>query len=213
MPAHIYARTGDFAQAAERNVVAAQVDKVYAEEADRAGSLYDLMYHSHNEHFLAMAASMEGRYAEAKKAADALAARLMPHAKMMPMLDGFIMTPLWVDARFSKWDAILARPEPAKELPETHLMWKYTRALAYASRGDTEKTAAELAEFEKEEQAIPEGVPIGLQPSAKVVHAVAKHVLEARLDAAQGKAEDAIKHWQAAVEAQDKLAYDEPADW
>jgi tetratricopeptide (TPR) repeat protein len=213
MPSHIYARTGDFSQAVERNAKAAQVDKAYAEEANRTGTLYDLMYHSHNEHFLAMAACMEGRYAEAKKAADALAARLMPHAKMMPMLDQFFMTPLWVDARFSKWDAILARPEPAAELPETHLIWRYTRVLAYAMQHDTAKAAAEFAAFEKEEAAVPAEVPFGLQSSSKVVHAVAREVLAARLADAQGKPEDAIKHWQAAVEAQDKLAYDEPADW
>ncbi len=213
MPAHIYARTGDFSQAVERNAVAARVDKAYAEEADRSGSLYDLMYHSHNEHFLAMAASMEGRYAEAKKAADALAARLMPHAKMMPMLDQFIMTPIWVDARFSKWDAILARPEPAADLAETHLMWRYARMLAYASRRDTAKAEAEFATFEKEEAAIPAGTPLGLQPSSKVVHVVAREVLAARLAEARGKPDDAIKHWQAAVDAQDKIAYSEPADW
>jgi tetratricopeptide (TPR) repeat protein len=213
MPSHIYARTGDFSQAVEQNAIAAKVDKVYAEEADRAGSMYDLMYHSHNEHFLASAASMEGRYAEAKKAADALAARLMPHAKMMPMLDGFLMTPLWVDARFSKWDAILARPEPAAELAETHLMWRYTRALAFAAQHDAAKTAAEIALFEKEEAAIPADRPIGLQPTSKTVHLVMKEILAARLNETQGKQEDAIKHWQAAVEAQDKLAYDEPQDW
>src|SRR5882724_6487097 len=213
MPAHIYARTGDFSQAVERNAKAAQVDKVYAEEANRSGTLYDLMYHSHNEHFLAMAACMEGRYAEAKSAADALAARLIPHAKMMPMLDGFIMTPLWVDARFSKWDVILARPEPAAELVETHLMWRYTRTLAFATRRDATKAAAEFSAFEKEEAAIPSNVPLGLQPSSKVVHAIAREVLSARIAEAQGKQEDAIKHWQAAVDAQDKLAYDEPADW
>lgn len=212
MPAHIYARTGDFAQAAQRNVVAAQVDKAYAEEADRSGSLYDLMYHSHNEHFLAAAACMAGRYAEAKKAADALAMRLMPHAKMMPMLDGFIMTPLWVDARFSKWDAILARPEPTG-LRETHLMWRYTRTLAFAARRDTPKAAEELAAFEKEEAAIPAETPFGLQASAKSVHAVAREVLAARFAETEGKSEDAIKHWLAAVQAQDKLNYDEPADW
>jgi tetratricopeptide (TPR) repeat protein len=213
MPAHIYARTGDFSQAVERNAVAAKVDKAYAEEAERTGSMYDLMYHSHNEHFLASAASMEGRYAEAKKTADALAARLMPHAKMMPMLDGFIMTPLWVDARFSKWDTILARPEPAAELPETHLMWRYARTLAYAAHQDATKAGAEFSAFQKEEAVIPDGAPFGLQSSSKVVHAVAKEVLAARLAEAQAKPEEAIKHWQAAVEAQDKLAYDEPADW
>src|SRR5215470_8720967 len=186
MPAHIYARTGDFSRAVERNAKAAQVDKVYAEEADRAGSLYDLMYHSHNEHFLAMAASMEGRYAEAKKAADALVSRLMPHVKMMPMLDGFLTTPLWVDARFSKWDAILARPEPALDLAETHLMWRYTRTLAFAAQHDAGKAAAEFAAFEKEASTIPDGTPLGMQSSSKSVHAVAKEVLAARLAEAQG---------------------------
>jgi tetratricopeptide (TPR) repeat protein len=213
MPSHIYARTGDFSQAVEQNAIAAKVDKKYAEEADRGGSLYDLMYHSHNEHFLASAASMEGRYAEAKKAADGLAARLMPHAKMMPMLDGFIMTPLWVDARFAKWDSILARQEPAAELAETHLMWRYTRALAFASQHDSAKSAAEIAAFEKEEAAIPADRPLGLQPSSKVVHQVMREVLAARLSEAQNKQEEALKYWQAAVEEQDKLFYDEPQDW
>jgi len=212
MPAHIYARTGDFAQAAERNVVAARMDKAYAEEADRNGSLYDLMYHSHNEHFLAAAACMEGRYAEAKKAADGLAARLMPHTRMMSMLDGFIMTPLWVDARFSKWDSILARQEPIG-VPETHLMWRYTRTLAFAARHDAAKATEEFAVYEKEEASIPAEAPFGLQSSTKSVHAVAKAVLAARLAEAQGKPEDAIKHWLTAVEAQDKLNYNEPADW
>jgi len=213
MPSHIYARTGDFSQAVQQNAIAAKVDKKYAEEADRGGSLYDLMYHSHNEHFLASAASMEGRYAEAKKAADGLAARLMPHAKMMPMLDGFVMTPLWVDARFSKWDSILARPEPAAELTETHLMWRYTRALAFASQRDSSKTTVEIAAFEKEEAAIPADKPLGLQPTSKVVHNVMREVLAARLGEAQGKQEEAVKHWQAAVAAQDTLFYDEPQDW
>ncbi len=213
MPSHIYARTGDFSQAVQQNAIAAKVDKVYAEQADRAGSMYDLMYHSHNEHFLASAACMEGRYAEAKEAADALAARLMPHAKMMPMLDGFLMTPLWVDARFSKWEAIVARPEPAGELAETHLMWRYTRTLAYAAQHDAAKAEAEIAAFEKEEAAIPANTPFGLQHTSKVVHQVMREILAARLKETQGKQEDAIKNWLAAVEAQDTLAYDEPPDW
>ena len=213
MPAHIYERTGDFAQAAEQNALAAKVDKSYAEEADRSGTLYDLMYHSHNEHFLAMAASMRGRYAEAKQAADAMSQRLLPHARMMPMLDAFIMTPIWVDSRFGKWDAILARPEPPADLRETHLMWRYSRTLAFAAQKDAEKAASEFTAFEKEEAAIPADAPLGLQPSCKWVHAVARAVLKARLAEAQGTQEEAIKFWLAAVDAQDKLTYDEPADW
>ena len=75
MPSHIYARTGYYEEAVKSNVEAAKVDRVYAQKAEQEGSMYDLMYHSHNEHFLVSAASMEGRYAEAKAAADALAAK------------------------------------------------------------------------------------------------------------------------------------------
>ncbi len=135
MPAHIYERTGDYDSAARNNAQAAKVDTTYAEKAGQVGSMYDLMYHSHNEHFEAMAASMEGRYSQAKKAADSMAARLLPHAKMMPMLDGFIMTPIWVDVRFGKWQETLARPEPMKELAGTHVMWRYSRAVALAADG------------------------------------------------------------------------------
>ena len=59
MPSHIYSRVGYFSDAAQSNVKAIAADRSYAEEAERGGSLYDLMYHSHNEHFLAFAAAME----------------------------------------------------------------------------------------------------------------------------------------------------------
>ena len=108
MPAHIYERTGFYEAAVKSNMQAAAVDSAYAEKSGQAGSMYDLMYHSHNEHFLAMAASMTGNYQQAKGAATAMAMRLAPHAKMMPMLDGFMGTPIWVEARFGKWQEILA---------------------------------------------------------------------------------------------------------
>jgi tetratricopeptide (TPR) repeat protein len=42
---------------------------------------------------------------------------------------------------------------------------------------------------------------------------VASHVIEARIAAAQGQRDVAIAHWKKAVEIQDTLNYDEPADW
>src|SRR5262249_46044204 len=167
MPAHIYSRTGYYAEAAKSNVEAAKVDRAYARKADQEGSLYDLMYHSHNEHFLAYAACMVGRYTEAKAAADGLATRLMPHARAMPMLDSFMMTPLWVDARFNKWDTILAMPEPAKELPATHIMWRYARILAFAARGEKEKATTDRDKFGMEAAAFPADVNIGEFNAAK----------------------------------------------
>jgi tetratricopeptide (TPR) repeat protein len=213
MPAHIYIRTGDYDAAVTSNVLAVREDRKYAEEADKVGSLYDLMYHSHNEHFIAMAAAMAGRYAEAKTAADGLVKRLEPHVKMMPALDLFLMTPLWVEARFAKWDALSAAPEPSKDLPGTHAMWRYTRVLAFAAKGDTAKAAVERDAFQKETAAVPAGSPFGGQNPATDILEIAAHVMDARIAGARGEATSAVEHWQKAVQKQDSLIYDEPADW
>jgi len=213
MPAHIYIRTGDYAAAVKNNAEAAKVDRVYAQKADKEGSLYDLMYHSHNEHFLAWAASMSGRYQEAKAAADGLAKRLEPHAKMMPMLDGFIFTPVWVDARFAKWDAILKRPEPPKELPGTHAMWRYSRALAFAARAQGDKADIERSLLAAEASALAPDSNFGGFNSAKDILSLALEVIDARIAGARGQKDEAISHWRKAVQVQDAMLYSEPADW
>lgn len=213
MPSHIYARTGYYREAATSNTKAAEIDHAYAQKAAQEGSLYDLMYHSHNEHFLAWAAAMEGRYTEAKAAADAMAARLMPHVSKMPMLDSFVLVPMWVDARFSKWDGILARPEPAKELLASHAMWRYTRTLALAARRQIDKAAAEREKFVAEVTAMPPEVTLGEFNSGKDLFALAKEILDARIAMAGGNAAEAVEHWKKAVAMHDALNYDEPPDW
>jgi tetratricopeptide (TPR) repeat protein len=213
MPAHIYLRTGDYAEAVKANEEAAKADRTYARKADQEGSMYDLMYHSHNEHFLAAAACMEGRYTVAKAAADGMAARLLPHAKTMPMLDLFIFSPLWVDVRFNQWDAILAKPEPLKELPATHVMWRYARTQAFTARREKEKAAAERELFAKEVAVIPANARMGEFNSSKDLLILASQILDARLAMARGSKDEAVSHWQKAVEMQDALRYDEPPDW
>jgi tetratricopeptide (TPR) repeat protein len=213
MPAHIYERTGNYEEAARNNAEAAKVDRAYAEGAGKSGSMYDLMYHSHNEQFEAMAASMEGRYSEAKKAADNMAARLMPHVKMMPILDTFMMTPIWVDVRFNKWPDVLARPEPARELLATHAMWRYSRALAYAAEGQIPQAGKEWELFRAEIASFPPDTMFGEFNKAKDVLGVAGHVMEARIAAASKNNDAAVLHWKEAVAIQDTLNYDEPADW
>jgi tetratricopeptide (TPR) repeat protein len=213
MPSHIYSRVGYFSDAAQSNVKAIAADRSYAEEAERGGSLYDLMYHSHNEHFLAFAAAMEGRYTEARKAADAMERRLLPHADSMPMLESFLWTPIWVDLRFAKWQEVLARPEPPANRKVPHLMWRYSRTLAYAARRQAAKADAEHSLYTKEAAALADENPIGQMNPNQAMLAVMNEVAAAKLDSGKGDAESAIKHWRAAAEAQDKLNYTEPPDW
>lgn len=213
MPSHIYSRVGYFSEAAEANLKAIEADRSYAQEAERSGSLYDLMYHSHNEHFLAYAAAMQGRYQEARRAADAMEKRLLPHADMMLMLESFLWTPIWVDLRFAKWQEILARPEPPANRKVPHLMWRYSRTLAYAGQQQSAKAAAEYTLYLKEASVLPDENPIGQMNPNLAMLAVMNEILAAKLDSAKGNADSAVKHWRAAAEAQDKLNYTEPPDW
>src|SRR5215467_10738440 len=59
MPAHIYIRTGDYEAAVKTNETAAAVDRAYIIESGAQG-IYPLMYYSHNLHFIATCAAMDG---------------------------------------------------------------------------------------------------------------------------------------------------------
>ena len=67
--------------------------------------------------------------------------------------------------------------------------------------------------FVTEVAALPGDAKFGEQNLAKDVFEVAAHVVDARIAAARGDGHAAIEHWKKAVEIQDTLHYDEPADW
>jgi len=95
----------------------------------------------------------------------------------------------------------------------THALWRYSRALAFAARGNRNQAAAEQSKFTAEAAAIPADTKLGDQNTAGNILAVAGHILDARIAAASGMQEQAISHWRAAVAAQDALNYAEPPDW
>jgi len=118
MPAHTYIRTGDFDAAEQTNVAAAKVDEAYIAATGSQG-MYSMMYYSHNLHFIATAAAMEGRYADSSQAADKLAAHVAPGVNEVPPLEGFMTVPIMVRVRFQKWDEILAMPAPDAAMKTT----------------------------------------------------------------------------------------------
>ena len=111
MPAHIYIRTGDYESAVRTNEKAAAADQMYLKSSGAQG-IYSMMYYSHNLHFIAMCAAMNGNYAEAKKGATMLAANVAPHVKDMPPLEGFMTVPIAVELRFHRWNEILQMKQP-----------------------------------------------------------------------------------------------------
>ncbi len=214
MPAHIYERTGNFEGARVQNAAAAKADEDYA-AATGAQGLYMMMYYSHNLHFGAISASMQGHCAEAQRAAGRLAENLAPATKEMPMLEAFVAVRLVVAVRCERWDDLLAMTEPASETSILKVFWLYSRGMALTARGKT----ADAEVLEKQLAAVEKATPwneIFMPPienrTWEIFH-IADDVLAARIAGAKGDKTGAIRLLHDAVAAQDQLFYDEPADW
>jgi len=212
MPAHIYERTGFYAESVKANQAAAAADRAYLASSGSAGGMYGLMYYSHNLHFLAIAASMDGNFAQAKSAADQLVANAAPGLKEIPMLEWFLPVPTYVLVRFGRWDDIAKLSPPDASLSIATAAWHYARGVGFAARGAAEDAAAERAQLAAVIDKQPADAMYGFNP-ARAVLTVALDALDARIAAARGDRKAALDSWRKAVAAQDALAYDEPPDW
>lgn len=214
MPAHIYARTGDHDAAARSNAVAARADREYFRLAGNQG-MYSLMYYGHNLHFLADSSAWQGRYAEAKRAADQVAALARPHVQEFQQLETFVAMPRFIDLRFHKWDAILKTAEPGAEAPAVRALWLFARGVTLAAQGRTEAAEVERKELTAARGRVPETSVFGGTglSSARAILELAGTVLDARIAASKGDADAAIENWEKAVREQDAVAYDEPPTW
>ncbi len=210
MPAHIYARTGDYQAAALSNKYAARVDEAYM-KAHGAGGFYPAMYYSHNLHFLAIAESMSGRSAPALAASGQLEAHVGPHVKAMPMLEGFMTVSPLLLVRFNRWDDIAKRPAPDKSMLGTTAVWHFARGMAFDAKGRTKEAAAELDALIAAQKLVPADASFGLNSASHVLQ-IAQKVLAARL-AGRKDPKQGIDLLRSAVELEDSLAYDEPQAW
>ena len=214
MPAHVYIRTGDYAAAVKTNEDAAVVDRAYIKRSGAQG-IYPMMYYSHNLHFIAMCSAMNGDYAEAKKAADMLAAHVGPGVKEMPPLQGFMTIPAAVDVRFHKWDSILASKAPDPDMKTATVFWHFARGMAFAGKGKTSEAEAEYKIVSDAEKTTPPDVIFAMpfNNKAKDIMKIAANVLGAQLALAKKDNAAATSMLREAVVIQDSLKYGEPPDW
>jgi tetratricopeptide (TPR) repeat protein len=214
MPAHIYIRTGDYEAALKTNQKAALADQAYI-KGGAAPGIYSMMYYSHNLHFIAMAAAMNGNYAEARRGAQLLAANVGPHVKEMPPLGGFMTVPLAVEVRFHKWNEILKTPEPDAAMPTANIFWHFARGLALAGTGDLDGAEAEhKIVTAAEEKTSPDAVfQMPINNKTKDILKIAENVLGAKISLAKNDMDATVNQLRTAVATQDLLKYDEPEDW
>jgi tetratricopeptide (TPR) repeat protein len=213
MPAHIYARVGDFPAALKSNEVAAEVDRNYIAATGEQG-MYPAMYYSHNLHFLAYAAMQAGKSADARKAAETLAENIHQRAQGMPpgMTNGFLIYPMAVRVRFREWPELIAMPQPDATLVTNVAFWHFARGMAFASTGKLADADAERKAFVAAVAQIPEKQGFGFTKAVTAMQ-IASACLDAKIAEVFGDRAAAIDAWTKAVAAQDALAYDEPPDW
>ena len=214
MPAHVYIRTGDYAQAVKTNVSAAAADEAYLKGAS-GPSMYSGMYYSHNLHFIAIAASMQGDFAAAKSGADRLAAHVKPMIKDMPMLEGFLTIPTAIQVRFERWNDVLKTPQPDAGLPVATTFWHYAQGVALAETGKPDQAEKHRQAVEAAFNATPADAIFAppFNNKTKDILRIANDVLTARIAMARNDKQTAITNLRDAVTVQDSLNYGEPPDW
>ncbi len=212
MPAHIYMRLGRYREAVERNAEASDVDQAYLDRRRLTGD-YPHGYYLHNIHFLWAALLMEGRSAEAKRAAHRLVSTMReedPDRVGRP--DFFAAAPMLTLVRFGRWDDLLREPAPRPEWRLAVGLWHYARGLALAATERFGEAEAEQAGTLESLKLLSKQRGIEAETEQQVLK-VAARVVEGELAAKRRQFPEAIRALKEAVVWEDKLRYSEPPLW
>ena len=212
MPAHIYIRTGQFVKSAKSNADAAAVDEKYFKQTG-ANGFYATMYYTHNLQFESAAAMFAGNLAQARAAAQRTVKFADPIADQMVMIEPYAQQDMSVLVRFGQWSDILASKPPAPTRVLQTALYHFARGAALAATGKVAEAEADLAAVKAAAAKLPKDAMIGPSNSAGDLAAVAIADLTGRIADAKGDSVAAIKSFTAAVEAEDRLGYNEPPDW
>ena len=216
MPGHIYIRVGRYEDAINANEHAVHTDETYIRDHNPPPGIYVLGYYPHNYDFLAFAASMIGREAQALAAADKIA-DLVPqelvHKPEMAFLQHHQTRTLQMRVRFNRWDELLNAEGPPEGLPHARAMWLYAHGRALAARGHLKAADATLRQLRAIAQD-PKVSALRLEFNhAGAVLGIAVEVLTGHIASAKGDLPGAIIHLQEATRREDALVYGEPPEW
>jgi len=212
MPSHVYIRVGRYADAAESNINAIEVDRAYLAKAPAPG-LY-AAYYGHNLHFLAFASMMSGNYEQAIRAARDLEAEMPEQAlrDWAGLIEGIMAANFHVLIRFGKWEEILEEPDYPEWRVVSRAVRRYARSIANSALGRTEEARAELEAFEEAMIEVPEEWWIFNNRVGDVLP-IARAMINGELLFREGKREEAYAVLREGVQFEDALVYDEPPGW
>ncbi len=217
MPAHVYMRTGRYADASRANEASIAADRAYVAQVD-AQRAYRVGYVAHNHHFLYASAAMEGRSAAAIAAADAAwPAACGPGRsdRSTGILQHYAVLPLYARVRFGRWRELLTDVVPPDgPEPYPRAIWHYARGTAYAKTVRVAEARGELARLDAiaADPALATAKIKNINAAAALVR-IAQLTLAADIALAEGRPADAVPLLRDATAIEDQLTYDEPHLW
>jgi len=217
MPAHIYVRVGQYADAEVANERAARADLSYIRHC-RAQGFYPGAYYPHNLHFLWWVQLFQGRSADTWRTARRSAEyALENYCGLSKAVEGPRQRHLpWLTlARFGKWDEVLAvaQPPDTNDFLVDRAVWHFTRGLAFVAKKDTasaEREQIALAAIAASDAARKLSSPVF--PVADTL-AVPALWLAGKVSGAKGDRRSMIEQLEKAVTAADAIPYMEPSYW
>jgi tetratricopeptide (TPR) repeat protein len=213
MPAHIYLRVGRYADATQSNKRAVEVDEAYITQCLAQG-MYPMGYYPHNIHFIWASASMEGNSQLAIEMAHKTASKVnLEMMDDMPFMQGFYILPLNAYVRFGKWNEVLTEPYPGKQLKHASAIWHYSRGIAYAAKGQTDRAEKELTILDSLSKDSTFQTMYASQNPTSSILAVAQKTLAGEIAAKKKQYPEAIRLLKEAAMLEDDLRYDEPRSW
>jgi tetratricopeptide (TPR) repeat protein len=204
-------RVGRYDEAADANRKGAAADEAYVRKTHPPD--YYPMYFAHNLQFLAYATAMEGRKAETLAAMKQMRETFPESAMLaMPGTDWYFAEPYMAMVRFGMWKELLTEPRPHASLQAMTGGYLFAQASALAATGRVAEAQRVLQELDSLRSSVPADAPAGLNVAPDVL-ALASMMAQASIESAGQHRDAAIATLTRAVAAEDRLAYDEPADW
>ena len=220
MPAHIYVRVGDYQKAIENNIRSQQVDKRLGElwgdmPLPNIGT-YPLSHKLHAGHaldFIRYAATVQGNFEIANKAAWDMANRIKGEAVMVMGGQKRVSAPWLVLKIFGKWEEIIALNPEHQGTPYLDGIWSYVLGSAYLAKGNFSLASDELEKLKLiANSPDADNYRVGATPAASVLK-VAAYGLEGEFFNAKENYKSAIDSFRKGIKIEDQNNYTEPPDW
>ena len=220
MPAHIYVRVGDYQKAIENNIRSQQVDKRLGElwgdmPLPNIGT-YPLSHKLHAGHaldFIRYAATVQGNFEIANKAAWDMANRIKGEAVMVMGGQKRVSAPWLVLKIFGKWDEIIALNPEHQGTPYLDGIWSYVLGSAYLAKGNFSLASDELKKLKLiANSPDADKYRVGATPASSVLK-VAAYGLEGEFFNAKENYKSAIDSFRKGIKIEDQNNYTEPPDW